>query len=275
MIRPLPRLVAASATLLSTAAFAQQPPALPPNPTPPPVAPPPDAAPPLPEPPQAEPPREGHPREGHGRRPWMQHGERPWAQREPSPREAHQRDEERVITTVTSGSKNAILERQVSTQESFGHVAIALPLHTHTEVWQQVCVAPCKVDLSRASSYRVSASNGVPGTPAFTLTPNKSELDLQVRPGNLARYAAGGTLTGLGIGAFITGAVLFTAAGKFEDEKEVRIAGAITGGAGIALLAVGIPLVLMNRTHVYADGIKLVKRAPQRGPRFGLGGMEF
>lgn len=188
---------------------------------------------------------------------------------------AHNREEERVITTVSSGSKNAILERQVSTQESYGHVAIALPLHTHTEVWQQVCVAPCKVELSRASSYRISASNGVPGTESFTLTPNKKELDLQVKPGNLPRYATGGTLTGLGVGALITGAVLFTAASKFEDEKEVRIAGAITGGAGLVLMAIGIPLLVLNQTHVYADGTKLAKKAPPSGPRLGLGRVEF
>ena len=189
-------------------------------------------------------------------------------------REEARQEEERVITTVTSGSKNAILERQVATTESFGHVAIALPIHMHTESWQQVCVAPCKVDLSRASSYRVSASNGVPGTGSFTLTPNKSQLDLQVRPGNMARYATGGLLTGLGIGAFVTGAVLFTVAGKFEDESNIRIAGAITGGAGLVLMAVGIPLLVLNQTHVYADGTKLARKTPS-GPRLGLGRIEF
>ena len=189
---------------------------------------------------------------------------------------AHERHaEEHVTTTVSSGSKNAIIERRVLTQETMGHVAIALPLHTHTETWEQVCVAPCKVDLKRASFYRVAAGNGVPGTDSFTLTPNKEQIDLQVRPGNLARYATGGTLTGLGVGAFITGAVLFTAAGKFEDEKDVRIAGAVTGAAGLVLMAVGIPLLILNQTHVYADGTKVAKRAPASGPRLGMGRIEF
>lgn len=267
MVHLATRLIPLTVVLSASAAYAQQPPpALPP-------APPADAAPVTPPPPA----REDAMPHGHG--PHHDGGWRPGSM----PHDAnhagvmppHTREEERVVTTVTSGSKNAILERQTATQESFGHVAIALPIHLHSESWQQVCVAPCKVDLSRASSYRVAASNGVPGTESFTLTPNKSEIDLQVRPGNMGRYATGGVLTGLGIGAFITGAVLFTVASKFEDERDVRIAGAITGGAGLVLMAVGIPLLVLNQTHVYADGTKLARRAPAKGPRLGLGRIEF
>ena len=178
-----------------------------------------------------------------------------------------------VSTTVDSGSKNAILERQVATHDTAGHVAIALPLYTHTEVWEQVCVAPCKVDLNRHSSYRVAMANGVPGTRTFTLTPNKEQIDLRVRPGNLPAYAVGGAATGIGTAALITGAVLLTVAGKFEDESDIRVAGAITGGVGLALLAVGIPLLILNQTHVYADGRKLAldPAAARKRPRVQLG----
>lgn len=180
-----------------------------------------------------------------------------------------------VRLTVTAGVKNAVVERRVTTEESYGHVAIALPLHTRTEVWEQVCVAPCSVSLPRASSYRIATANGLPGTKSFTLRPNRETLDLQVRPGNLRAFATGGTLTGLGVAGLITGTVLFAAAGKFQDESDYRVGGAITAGAGLALMAVGIPLLILNQTKVYSDGSRIAKAPAPTGPHLTATGLAF
>ena len=80
--------------------------------------------------------------------------------------------------------------------------------------------------------------------------------------------------------ALVTGAVLLSAAGRFDDESDVRRAGAITGGAGLVLMAIGIPLMILNQTHVYDGTQKLARRRPLPGPslqglKLGIGGLSF
>jgi hypothetical protein len=70
----------------------------------------------------------------------------------------------------------------------------------------------------------------------------------------------------VGTAAAITGGALITTASKFDKETNVRTAGFITGGAGLLLLAVGIPLAIATQTHVDADGTKVARTRPRIGP---------
>ena len=238
-------------------------------------APPPPKSPTEAAPPPAAPPMQAPHDAHHGE--WQRgHGHDDDAMQGPSHEEMRLGMAQKVVTvTVDSGAKNAILERKVLSQEGFGHVAIALPFHTNMETWEQICVAPCKVELFRASSYRVATGNGMPGTKSFTLAPNRETLDLRVKPGNFGAFATGGVLTGVGIGALVTGAVLVTVAGKFKDESEVRTVGAVTGAAGLVLMAIGIPLMILNQTHVYDGSQQLARRRPSTGPKLGIDGLSF
>lgn len=183
----------------------------------------------------------------------------------------------RVPTTIDSADKNAVIERRITSEESEGRIVFVVPFHAENETWEQVCVAPCKVDLDRYSSYRVARANGIPSTHEFTLPPNAQSLNLKVEPGNLAWNRVGTRLAATGTAAAIVGGALIIGAAKFDDEKDVRVGGIVTAGAGLLLLAVGIPLAIINQTHVTTDEKKLADNDTKKnaGPKLGLGGVSF
>lgn len=186
----------------------------------------------------------------------------------------------RVPTTVDSGTeRHAILERRITTEEQIGRFAFVLPIHTQTEKWEQVCVAPCRVDLDRHSAYRVARGNNVPSTGSFTLPPESGNLHLQIEPGNLLMHRIGTRLIVAGTAAAIVGGALITTAAKFEDEKDIRLGGIITGAAGLVLLGIGIPLAIVSQTHVKTNDKPLASAAPRPsakpGPKLTLGGVVF
>ncbi len=187
--------------------------------------------------------------------------------------------EQRVPTTVDSGTeKHAILERKVSTEETYGRFAFVLPVVGETQKWEQVCVAPCRVDLDRSSSYRVARANNVPSTRPFTLPPESQNLQLQIEPGNLFMHRVATRLIAAGTAAAIVGGALITTAAQFKEEDDVRLGGIITGAAGIVLLAVGIPLAIANQTHVKTNDKQLASTPPKNakpGPKLTLGGVVF
>ncbi len=187
------------------------------------------------------------------------------------PREAQGR---RVTATVDAGpEKNAVLERLVKTEESSGRFAFVVPVHASTETWEQVCVAPCRLELDRASTYRVGAANKVARSTEFTLPPSESQLQLQIKPGDLYWHHVGTKLVVLGTAAAIVGGALIVTASDWEDrseEKRVRTAGIITAGVALVLLGVGIPLAIVTQTHVHAGEKKLA-----RGVHLGPGGLTF
>ncbi len=187
---------------------------------------------------------------------------------------------QRVATTVDSGiEKHAILERRISTDETYGRFAFVLPIVAETEKWEQVCVAPCSVELDRHSTYRVARANNVPSTRDFTLPPESQNLHLQIEPGNLLWHRIATRVIGAGTAAAIVGGALITTASQFKDEDDVRLAGIITGAAGIVLLAVGIPLAIVNQTHVKTNGKTLANAPPppaaKPGPKLTFGGVVF
>ncbi len=94
-----------------------------------------------------------------------------------------------------------------------------------------------------------------------------------MRPGNLHWYRVGTKLSALGTAAGVVGGALIVTASTWEDpteEKRVRTAGIITAAAGLVLLGIGIPLAILNRTHVQAGEKKLAE-----GVHIGPGGLAF
>lgn len=131
----------------------------------------------------------------------------------PTPQEVQAR---RVQTTIESGSEhNAVIERRVSTEESNGRMLFAVPFRATSETWEQVCVAPCRVDLDRYSTYRVARGNNVTSTHEFTLPPNTDQLHLRVEPGSLLTHRIATRLIAGGTAALIVGGALITTASSF------------------------------------------------------------
>jgi hypothetical protein len=171
----------------------------------------------------------------------------------PSPAEMRHR---RVTVDIDSTGPSTVLERRVSVTDSEG-AYFFLPYRSLSAIWEDVCVTPCQVDLDRFSTYKVSARNGVSGSRPFTLPQQSEEFSLKVDAGNLMAHRAGGALTGAGIAAVVVGVALIAAEGIFTDEDKARTAGFITGGAGLVVLAVGIPLALLTATTVSGPAGKI------------------
>ena len=162
----------------------------------------------------------------------------------------------RVAVDIESTRASAVIERRVSVTDSEG-AYFFLPYKSTSSIWEDVCVTPCQVDLDRFSTYKISPRNGVSGSRTFTLPQQSDELTLKVDAGNLLMHRAGGALTGAGLAAVIVGVALVAGQGIFTDEEKARNAGFITGGAGLVVLAVGIPLALLTSTTVSGPAGKL------------------
>ncbi|HTB77402.1 MAG TPA: hypothetical protein VK762_29360 [Polyangiaceae bacterium] len=171
----------------------------------------------------------------------------------PTPEEIRHR---RVVVDVESTLPSAVVERRVSITESEGSYFF-LPFGSRSSIWEEVCVSPCQVDLDRFSTYRVSPRNGISGSRSFSLPQQNDQLTLKIDAGNLLAHRAGAALSGAGLAAVIVGVALVAGEGIFTDEDKARTAGFITGGAGIVVLAVGIPLALLTSTTVSGPAGKI------------------
>jgi hypothetical protein len=158
----------------------------------------------------------------------------------------------RVVVSVDSTRPNAIVERRISVKEELG-TFIVLPYKSTDATWEQVCVTPCSVDLDRFSSYRVSAQNRISASRTFTLPQGPDALHLRLRAGDLRLHRGAQVMSGVGLTALIVGASLLVTASDFRHPGDAREAGAIVGGAGLVLAAVGIPGAYMTRTRVRVD----------------------
>ncbi|HEX3769517.1 MAG TPA: hypothetical protein VHV30_01575 [Polyangiaceae bacterium] len=168
----------------------------------------------------------------------------------PTPQEIQHR---RLPVDIESTKPGAVVERRVTTEESDG-VYFFVPFRSSTSTWEQVCVAPCQVDLDRFSTYRVSGRNGIsPSKGSFTLPQSGDSLNLQLDAGNLLMHRAGLAMSGAGLAAVIVGTALIAGQSIFTDEDKARNAGFITGGAGLVVMAIGIPLAVLTVTGVSAN----------------------
>ena len=158
----------------------------------------------------------------------------------------------RVNVRIDSSRPSAVVERRMSVKEEIG-AFLVLPFRSTDSTWEQICVTPCEVDLDRFSTYRVSAQNHISRSYPFTLPPKADALHLNVDARSLLAHRAGQTLSVVGVAAIIVGGSLLVAASDFRHPNDARIAGGVTGGAGIALAAVGIPLAYATVSHVATD----------------------
>jgi hypothetical protein len=172
----------------------------------------------------------------------------------------------RRVTVDIDGTKpSAVVERRVSWTESDG-AYFFLPFRATSSIWEQVCVTPCQVDLDRFSTYRVAARNRISSSRNFTLPQSSETVQIKLDAGDLMGHRIGVTMATAGLAAIVVGAALVAGEGIFTDETKARNAGYITGGAGIVVLAIGIPIALMTATTVSAGDNKLAQMA--RGLRF-------
>ncbi len=175
---------------------------------------------------------------------------------QPAPPEAQPQMHPHLHLDVTSTKTPTLLEERVFVDESEGE-AFLLPTHSRTSRWEQVCIAPCSVDLDRYAAYRIADLRGVPGTHPFILPQGADATTLQVQAGDRLWHRFGKALTGVGLAALVVGVSLVAAEHLFSDEEEARNAGFITGGAGILVLGAGIAVSLATSTHVYSSGAKV------------------
>jgi hypothetical protein len=168
----------------------------------------------------------------------------------PTPQEVSRR---RISVDIESTKPATVLERRISLTETDG-AYLLLPYHSTEAVWEQVCVTPCQVDLDRFSSYRVGKLNGVLESRSFTLPQAADRFQLRIEPGNPVPHRVGIAMSAIGAAALITGVGLVAGEKIFRDEEAARNAGFISGGAGVALLAIGIPLTVLTSTKVFGLG---------------------
>jgi hypothetical protein len=162
----------------------------------------------------------------------------------------------RLPVDIESTRSSAVIERRVSVTESDG-AYFFVPFRSSSAIWEQVCVTPCQVDLDRFSSYRVSARNGVSPSRSFTLPQGADSLQLKIDAGHLLMHRAGKAMAAVGLAAAVVGTALIAGRGIFTDEKKAEDAGFITGGAGLLVMAIGIPLSVLTATSVSAGDNKI------------------
>ncbi len=184
----------------------------------------------------------------------------------------------RVSVDIASSRPDAVVERRQNVKEDSGAFLI-FPWRDTSSTWEQICVAPClAADLDRYSTYRVATANGISSSSAFTLPQTGDTVHLRLDAGSRTANRAGVTMGAFGFAAVIVGGSLLIAAPDARthtDDVHERTAGFITGAAGIALLAIGIPLAILTRTYVFADD-KPVRAADARsGLRFAGNGFVF
>jgi hypothetical protein len=105
------------------------------------------------------------------------------------------------------------------------------------------------------STYRVVGIGFTP-SPPFSLPSGATDVTVHARPGRWRRFATGLTLTIMG-GSYAPLGGVFAAMGVAEDGKPESKAilpvgvGFLVGG--VALLGIGLPLLLSNRTELEID----------------------
>lgn len=143
-----------------------------------------------------------------------------------------------TVVSVVSDGPDVFLE----TRRESGPGDAGLPLDPGK--WDAVCSPPCDRPLPRAALFRVTGL-GVTVSPEFHLPPDRDQVILNVKAGKSTWYWAGVLLSAFG-GSFVLGGAgpPLLSGGSFSGTEQ------ILSGSGVVMLAVGLPLWILNRTTV-------------------------
>ncbi|NUO54560.1 MAG: hypothetical protein HOV80_37435 [Polyangiaceae bacterium] len=117
------------------------------------------------------------------------------------------------------------------------------------------CASPCDkvVDGSRGQRFIVQGE-GVPPSETFVLNDRNEDMTLKVDAGSPGLLIGGNWLTGVGAAAAVTGAVMLPIAYALDDSSSTmssfKVAGGVTLGVGLAMLAAGIPMIIAGDTDI-------------------------
>ncbi len=117
------------------------------------------------------------------------------------------------------------------------------------------CASPCDrvVDGSRGQRFIVQG-DGVPPSETFVLNDRNEDTTVKVDAGSPGLLIGGNWLTGVGAAAAVTGAVMLPIAYALDDSSStmssIKVAGGVTLGVGLAMLAAGIPMIIAGDTDV-------------------------
>jgi len=117
------------------------------------------------------------------------------------------------------------------------------------------CASPCDkvVDGSRGQRFIVQGE-GVPPSETFVLNDRNEDMTLKVDAGSPGLLIGGNWLTGVGAAAAVTGAVILPIAYALDDSSStmssIKVAGGVTLGVGLAMLAAGIPMIIAGDTDI-------------------------
>jgi hypothetical protein len=133
-------------------------------------------------------------------------------------------------------------DQQRGGRDSPRGAAVALPLDDGD--WDPVCSPPCERRLPRTALFRISGAE-ITTSSTFSLPADRSEVTLRVKAGASRWYWTGVILTAFG-GSFALGGI----GPPLLLGASFSTTGKVLGGAGAVMLAVGLPLWVLNRTTV-------------------------
>ena len=177
---------------------------------------------------------------------------------------ADDKDDEKpkVNLAVTADKVGVVIEHRVNGVEGW-QTTLGVPIYTSTQQWEPVCVAPCNVKVDPNAIFRVGGV-GVAPSRDFVLPAQRKELRLQVSAGSGPAYDLGLGLTTTGALFAGIGVIPLVYAGSLTNtsaEETVRGLGVGILGAGVLMLAIGVPLWLLGKSTVFAcpDGARIAK----------------
>lgn len=147
----------------------------------------------------------------------------------------------------------AKLQRRARLMQTYGDTDVPV-------VWQSVCAAPCEKAVDRAAIYRIGGDGLIPSE-ALALPPG-DRVDIHAQASAVSKRTAGVVLAALGAAALVSGAVAAEVGlamptpglGGYQPDTGWLIAAGALAAAGIAGLAVGLPLLFTSHTRVEVLG---------------------
>ena len=149
-----------------------------------------------------------------------------------------------TVRIAVDGEPGVLLERRQSAAE--GWTATLWPAYAYVEQWEVACVAPCTTTVDAGSMYRVNGG-GATTSRNFTLPQGHDSLRLHLVGRSALLHGTGIAATLIGVLVALTGGSSLVAAPQISDSKAEAAFRGIgwTGvGAGVALMAIGIPIWL-------------------------------